>query len=103
VLGLPGRRDKHVELSDLPPGAAPSSSHTPWAGGESLAGTGWQVKEILSERQTDRGLKYEVIERKGRETRTIWRYRADIDPEILKDFKAGQRSTKYMVRPTPRR
>ena len=31
-LDLPGRRDKHVELSDLPPGATPSSSHTPWAG-----------------------------------------------------------------------
>ena len=28
----PGRRDKHVELSDPPPGATPSSSHTPWAG-----------------------------------------------------------------------
>src|SRR4051794_5341875 len=32
VLDLPGRRDKHVELGDLPPGATPSSSHTPWTG-----------------------------------------------------------------------
>ena len=71
--------------------------------GESLAGTGWQVKEILGERQTDGGLKYEVIEGKERETRTIWRYRADIDPEMLKGFKAGQRSTRYMVRSTPQR
>jgi hypothetical protein len=71
--------------------------------GESRAGTGWQVKEILGERQTDGGLTYEVIEGKGRETRTIWRYRADIDPEMLKGFKAGQRSTRYMVRSTPRR
>ena len=71
--------------------------------GESLAGTRWQVKEILGERQTDEGLKYEVIEGKGRETRTIWQYRADIDPEMLKGFKAGQRSTRYMVRSTPRR
>ena len=61
------------------------------------------MKEILGERQTDGGLKYEIIEGKRRETRTIWRYRADIDPEMLKGFKAGQRSTRYMVRSTPRR
>jgi len=29
--------------------------------GESLAGGGWQVKEILGEGQTDAGLKYKVI------------------------------------------
>jgi hypothetical protein len=56
-----------------------------------------------AKRQTDGGLKYEVVERERRETRTIWRYRADIDPEMLKGFKAGQRSTRYMVRSTPRR
>jgi hypothetical protein len=61
------------------------------------------MKEILGERQTDGGLKYEVIKGEGQETRTIWRYRADIDPRILKGFKAGQRSTRYMVRSTPRR
>jgi hypothetical protein len=57
--------------------------------GEFLAGTGWQVKEILGERQIDGKLKYEIIEGKGREIRIIWRYRADIDPEMLKGFKAG--------------
>jgi len=53
------------------------------------------VKEILGERQTDGGLKYEVTKGKGRETRTIWWYKVDLAPELLEGllrrFKAGQR------------
>jgi hypothetical protein len=33
--------------------------------GESLVGGGWQVKEILGERRTDAGFRYEVIAQKG--------------------------------------
>ena len=33
----------------------------------------------------------EVTEQKGRETRTSWRCEADLDSEMLKGFKAGQR------------
>jgi len=71
--------------------------------GKSLTGAGWQVKEILGERQTDAGFMYRVIAGKGRETRTIWRCWADIDPEMLKGFKAGQRSRRHKARSTPRK
>jgi hypothetical protein len=38
VLDLPGRRDKHVELSDLPPGATPSDRLTEGSNTRSLRG-----------------------------------------------------------------
>lgn len=75
--------------------------------GGSLTGAGWQAKEILGERQTDVGFMYEVMEGKGRETRTIWLCWADLDPELLegllKRFKVGQRSMRYKARSTLRR
>ena len=37
----------------------------------------------------------EVIGQKGRETRTSWRREADLDLEILKGFKTGQRLRKH--------
>jgi len=70
--------------------------------GESSASAWWQVQLILGERQTDAGFMYEVREGKGRATRTIWRYRADIDLEMLKGFKAGQRSRRHEARSAPR-
>jgi len=47
-------------------------------------------------------LRYEVIVRKYRETRTLSQYGADLDPKLLKGFKAGQRSRRHKARSTPR-
>jgi hypothetical protein len=52
----------------------------------------------VSEQQTDAGIKYKVIVEQGEETRTIWRYGADLDPMILKGFKAGQRPRRLKAR-----
>ena len=70
--------------------------------GKSLVSGGWQVMRILGEEQTDAGFKYKVIAGKGRETRTVWRYWTDLDPEVLegllKGFKAEQRSMRHKAR-----
>jgi hypothetical protein len=67
----------------------------------------WQVRRIVSERQTDAGFEYEVIAGNGLETRTTWRYWADLDQELLqgllKQFKAKQRTRRYKARATSRR
>jgi hypothetical protein len=44
----------------------------------------------VNERQTDAGLMYNVIAGNSPESRLPWRYGADLDPMLLKEFKKKQ-------------
>lgn len=56
---------------------------------KSLVSNGWEVTRILGEEQTDAGFKYKVIAGKGRETKIVWRYWADLDPAGARGLAEG--------------
>jgi hypothetical protein len=51
---------------------------------ESVAAGGWQVLRIVGERQTDMGPKYTGQDPKQPKNEKPWRYKADLDPQLLK-------------------
>jgi hypothetical protein len=65
---------------------------------KALTAGGRQVVEIVNERQTDAGLMYGVIAGNGPESRFLWRYGADLDPTLLKEFKKRQRLRRQKAR-----